>query len=118
MKKVIFIVALLLWTNQFVFAHSGRTDSAGCHTCRTNCSSWGLSNGEYHCHGAKTSPQPEEPIKSTYGDNGTGYTQPAPEYKMPNPNTASEGTPNSSWWWWVVGIVVAGIGYNYLKNRK
>ncbi len=32
-------------------AHSGRTDASGCHTCRTNCSKYGLSNGQYHCHG-------------------------------------------------------------------
>ena len=31
-------------------AHPGNTDSAGCHTCRTNCPSWGLSYGQYHCH--------------------------------------------------------------------
>jgi hypothetical protein len=31
-------------------AHPGGTDSAGCHTCRTNCESWGLDYGEYHCH--------------------------------------------------------------------
>lgn len=62
-------------------AHPGRTDSSGCHTCRTNCSSWGLSSGEYHCHNAKAATQPIEPIKSTYGANGTGYTQPAPDYK-------------------------------------
>ncbi|MBU4338538.1 YHYH domain-containing protein [Patescibacteria group bacterium] len=69
-------------------AHPGRTDSSGCHTCRTNCSSWGLSSGEYHCHRAKTTaPQPKEPIKSKYGENGTGYTKPAPEYKSPANNT-------------------------------
>lgn len=67
-----------------VFAHPGRTDSSGCHTCRTNCSSWGLSSGEYHCHRAKALPQPEPPIKSTFGENGTGYIQPAPEYEKPS----------------------------------
>jgi hypothetical protein len=66
-----------------VYAHPGRTDASGCHTCRTNCSSWGLSTGEYHCHRSKGVSQPTEPIKSTYGQNGTGYTTPAPEYKTP-----------------------------------
>ena len=32
-------------------AHPGRTNASGCHTCRTNCSKWGLSTGQYHCHG-------------------------------------------------------------------
>ena len=66
------------------FAHPGRTDSSGCHTCRTNCPQWGLSYGEYHCHRAKTtSPQPKEPIKSHLGDP-VGTTEPAPEYKLPS----------------------------------
>ncbi len=39
-------------------AHPGRTDSSGCHTCRTNCPSWGLRTGEYHCHG----PAPVVPL--------------------------------------------------------
>ncbi|MCK9446244.1 YHYH domain-containing protein [bacterium] len=65
------------------FAHPGRTDSSGCHTCRTNCTSWGLSYGEYHCHRSKGVTQPKEPIKSHYGENGTGTTEAAPEYKCP-----------------------------------
>lgn len=72
------------------FAHPGRTDSSGCHTCRTNCSSWGLSTGDYHCHNAKAVPQPEAPIKSHYGENGTGYTEPAPEYEYDS--SSSEGS--------------------------
>lgn len=82
--KFIITLGLLAFISPVTtLAHSGRTDSAGCHTCRTNCSSWGLSTGEYHCHNAKSVAQPIEPIKSTYGANGTGYTTPAPEYKQP-----------------------------------
>ena len=55
-------------------AHPGRTDSSGCHTCRTNCSKWGLSTGQYHCHGGGRSssssrirrpppPPPPEPVR-------------------------------------------------------
>jgi hypothetical protein len=65
------------------FAHPGRTDSSGCHTCRTNCPNWGLSYGEYHCHRSKGLPQPKEPIKSHLNKSGAGYTEPAPEYKIP-----------------------------------
>lgn len=32
------------------YAHPGRTDANGGHTCRTNCEKWGLQNGEYHYH--------------------------------------------------------------------
>jgi hypothetical protein len=65
-------------------AHPGNTDSSGCHTCRTNCSDWGLSYGEYHCHNNKGYSQPEYPVTSTYGSGGTGYTSPAPNYAYPS----------------------------------
>lgn len=57
MKKVlVFIVTIIVFTFTLnnVYAHPGRTDSNGCHTCRTNCTKWGLSQGEYHCHNSKT----------------------------------------------------------------
>ncbi len=84
MKKILMFVVLItvLFIPSLSQAHPGRTDSSGCHTCRTNCSKWGLSTGEYHCHQAKALPQPVEPIKSHYSENG-GYTTPAPEYKQP-----------------------------------
>jgi len=57
-KEVVFIVTLIFCFSFFVLgivsAHPGNTDSSGCHTCRTNCTSWGLSYGEYHCHNSKT----------------------------------------------------------------
>ena len=48
-------IALLGFLFTFLFgtmayAHPGRTDSNGGHTCRTNCGNWGLSTGEYHYH--------------------------------------------------------------------
>jgi hypothetical protein len=84
MKKhlVSLLLIVCLFLPAITQAHPGRTDSSGCHTCRTNCSKWGLSTGEYHCHQAKSVPQPIEPIKSHYSENG-GYTTPAPEYKQP-----------------------------------
>ncbi|MEK4010182.1 YHYH domain-containing protein [Peribacillus sp. FSL M8-0224] len=61
MKKWIFCVPLFLITFILVFifetdtyAHPGRTDSSGGHTCRTNCASWGLETGEYHTHGGSS----------------------------------------------------------------
>lgn len=87
MKKIhylIFTFFIVLATVSSANAHSGRTDSLGCHTCRTNCASWGLSTGEYHCHRAKSlAPQPIEPVTSHKVEGGVGYTEPAPEYKMP-----------------------------------
>lgn len=98
--RIVLINALLI--NLFLptvsFAHPGRTDASGCHTCRTNCPNWGLSTGEYHCHRAKSIPQPLEPVKSTRGVDGeSGYTTPAPEYKNPavNTNNANQIQPAS-----------------------
>jgi len=53
-KLLAHLLVLGLYIYSFpVFAHPGNTDSSGCHTCRTNCPSWGLSYGEYHCHTPK-----------------------------------------------------------------
>jgi hypothetical protein len=52
MKKTPLLCIIFLLLPFCVFAHPGNTDNNGCHTCLTNCSSWGLSYGEYHCHSA------------------------------------------------------------------
>lgn len=54
-KKFYMLILLLTIMPTMVFAHPGRTDSSGCHTCRTNCAKWGLSDGEYHCHNGGSS---------------------------------------------------------------
>ena len=55
MKKFIFFIFIItLLTPQISFAHPGRTDFKGGHTCKTNCKDWGLRDGEYHVHGTKT----------------------------------------------------------------
>lgn len=58
MKKVVeclIALVLLFISPMIVLAHPGRTDSNGCHTCRTNCENWGLSYGQYHCHNGGSS---------------------------------------------------------------
>ena len=88
MKKLSFIlITLTLVIPSISFAHPGRTDDSGCHTCRTNCASWGLSTGEYHCHRSKGVTQPTEPVRSIRNEGGIGTTVPAPEYKVPVVNT-------------------------------
>ncbi|EEL24728.1 hypothetical protein bcere0017_5890 [Bacillus cereus Rock1-3] len=48
------------------YAHPGRTDANGGHTCRTNFEKWGLQYGEYHYHNkpasssGATSPAPSQ----------------------------------------------------------
>lgn len=87
---------LVLITPFISFAHPGRTDASGCHTCRTNCASWGLSTGEYHCHRSKGVTQPTEPIRSIRNENGVGTTVPAPEYKVPITNTVKPQMPTET----------------------
>lgn len=65
MKKVILLSFIIILTPFFVFAHPGNTDSSGCHTCRTNCTSWGLSYGEYHCHNTKSYSSPSYSYPTT-----------------------------------------------------
>jgi len=91
MKKILiftFSLAVILPTT--ASAHPGRTDSSGCHTCRTNCPSWGLATGEYHCHRSKGLPQPLAPIRSIKAEH---ITVPAPEYATP---TSVPLKPNSA----------------------
>ncbi len=84
MKKIILpLIILILIIPIASIAHSGRTDASGCHTCRTNCASWGLSTGEYHCHRSNGVAQPLEPVTSKKNENGIGTMVPAPEYKIP-----------------------------------
>jgi hypothetical protein len=65
-----------------VSAHSGGTDSSGCHTCHTNCPSYGLNFGQYHCHNPKRD----------YSGGGNGFStlpplQPLPTYQFQTPTT-------------------------------
>lgn len=59
-KLTILAFTLLLILPISVFAHPGRTDAQGCHICRKNCSSWGLNDGEYHCHNKPTTIKTKE----------------------------------------------------------
>lgn len=52
--KVSLVLSLLL--SSVVTAHPGRTASDGCHYCRTNCGSWGVPEGQRHCHGGYMKP--------------------------------------------------------------
>ncbi len=52
--KFVFLFILLILFPRVVDAHPGRTDSNGCHYCRTNCDSWGVAWNVKHCHGGNT----------------------------------------------------------------
>lgn len=112
-----YILVAMLFLSVFfgptvALAHPGRTDSSGCHTCRTNCPNWGLLYGEYHCHRSKGLPQPKEPIKSHLNKDGAGYTEPAPEYKTPNkiePSQTSKQTEKNQEGWFKKFLKIFGL---------
>lgn len=55
-KKLLFIILISSILSPLnVLSHPGKTDSNGCHVCKKNCESWGLSYGEYHCHNNNSS---------------------------------------------------------------
>lgn len=63
--KGLIIIMIVVLSPLCVEAHPGRTDSNGCHTCRTNCAKWGLRYGQYHCHGRKNSSTSSNTNKTT-----------------------------------------------------
>lgn len=64
-KISITIILCLVINPLSTYAHPGRTDIYGCHTCRTNCEKYGLRYNEYHCHngGASYYPSSNETTK-------------------------------------------------------
>lgn len=68
--KIILLIMIFSLFLATTYAHPGRTDSSGCHYCRTNCAKYGLETGEYHCHNSPkststTSPTPTPANVST-----------------------------------------------------
>lgn len=63
--KGLITIMIVVLSPLCVEAHPGRTDSNGCHTCRTNCAKWGLRYGQYHCHGRKNSSTSSNTNKTT-----------------------------------------------------
>jgi hypothetical protein len=79
MKVIIFILALFFFFPSAVDAHSGRTNSSGCHNCNV-----GSCAGTYHCHGGDT------------GGYSGGYVAPVYTPPKPRPSNPTTGTVNFS----------------------
>lgn len=92
---LIILFTFLFFYNQKVLAHPGRTDAFGCHTCKTNCPSWGLYYGEYHCHNGGYSIDEEEEYNfdsdEDYDYSGPIYI-PSPPTPTPTPLTLNIST--------------------------
>lgn len=101
-KKIIIkvIVISLLFLPNNVFAHPGRTDSSGCHKCNgnnTNCSQWGLTDGEYHCHNGNTYSNYKGEMYDSSGTLISGVTQTQPEpLQQPSPSPQPEQNENNN----------------------
>ncbi len=74
-----------------VFAHPGRTDAKGCHTCRTNCEKWGLADGEYHCNNSNNSAREDkEPRTEARSSANTEARKESPAIELLIPQTAQQ----------------------------
>jgi hypothetical protein len=96
MSKIFYIFLFCLFsfllTYKEVKAHGGRTDSSGCHNCRT-----GACAGEYHCHGGGGYVAPQIQIQPVVTPSLQPVTVESPkpqiqDYKPLNNNT--ENTNN------------------------
>lgn len=70
MKKILILLLMLITLFRFsipIEAHPGGTDGSGCHRCLTNCYSYGLSTGQYHCRSTSGS------SSSSSGGSGTFF---------------------------------------------
>src|SRR3989338_7954036 len=63
--KFLILFSVLLFFPLLSTAHPGKTDSEGCHGCRTNCDKYGILYNERHCHSsgsASAAPEAVTPI--------------------------------------------------------
>lgn len=81
MKKFIFLLIINMLFIPCVYAHSGRTDANGCHTCNTNCEIWGYEYGTTHCHNSSSSTENNVDNSSEVKNNSTNT------YKKSSDNT-------------------------------
>lgn len=81
------VLILTLLAPGVVWAHPGRTDSSGGHTCRTNCAKWSLGQEEYHKHNAgggytnskgQTFDKEGNPVGGSSADNAAPSPTPPP----------------------------------------
>ncbi|WP_211746948.1 copper amine oxidase N-terminal domain-containing protein [Paenibacillus sp. Marseille-Q4541] len=94
-KRLIYgsLALSLILGSTTVSAHPGRTDSNGGHTCRTNCSKWGLSNGEYHYHngGGSSSSGSSSSSSSSQSSSNKNESKPKPKPKPAAPTYKESG---------------------------
>lgn len=94
-KRFLILIVILLATSrpEPALAHPGRTDSEGCHVCRTNCDKYGVPWNERHCHGGGSAPSPTPSVAENTSPTSPPQTDSAPPTSSPTPATQPEVTP-------------------------
>lgn len=94
------IVVMLIALPMSVYAHPGGLDSNKCHYCRTNCSKWGLDNGEYHCHSGDTYSNSKGEIYDKSGtkmsDGNTSNNNSAEKEENNNNSNSNQDKPSNN----------------------
>jgi hypothetical protein len=105
-------IVLVLGLPASAVAHPGNTDSQGGHTCRTNCASWGLGNGQYHLHN-RPARAPREPAPSPQPPIAPPHSSPAPipppVIQPPRTETHRPATQDENLQWTLTDIFAAII---------
>lgn len=83
-RIAMFTILISLLFSSAAYAHPGRTDSSGGHTCRTNCAKWGLKNGEYHYHSGGGSSSSSSSSSKSSGSSKPVDTRSEDEKKADN----------------------------------
>lgn len=92
---IIGLLAVCAWfgAGPALLAHPGGKNAQGCHTCRTNCAKWGLSNGQYHCHGGGTGAAPPRRPLVRKAPPRTPPARTVPERTAPAPRPLAQRAP-------------------------
>ena len=90
LKSLLIVLFVYMFVPSIVFAHPGRLDSKGCHTCKTNCASWGLVDYEYHCHSGDTYTNSKG---QTFNKDGVKISEHVTNNPEPEPQPEPTPTP-------------------------
>lgn len=95
MKKIFITISLMLLVYPVLttnaWAHPGRTDSNGGHTCRTNCEKWGYKTGEYHYHNGGSSGSSNGSVSGSTKEPNVKVAPAAPPKPTYSPADVEEG---------------------------
>lgn len=95
MKVICILCCLFLLNPITVLAHPGRTDSNGCHTCRTNCAKWGLRYGQYHCHNKKSNNSSSGTQNYNYNGGSSSNSSDNSKNQVTEPPPAPKSSDNT-----------------------